>query len=249
MIFLLVVTFFNQLKAEGDQDLCGFQQRVFAGANKLHSRGQYLLSTFQYHLFFGSKCSGLDEKARVNFSLSMARLGEISEVLEQYRYLKNQKSKNSQVLKELIALETNDLQFTKVRQFNQIITHPDSYNTDDIELLKLIDSYKKNKIRKSPILAGALSTLLPGAGQVYNGAYQSAIISLLLNSIFLWSTLEFKNKGLDGPAVASGMVFSVTYMGNIMNAVRGSNKLNEMGSSQDRDNLKKFIFPLLQMQF
>jgi hypothetical protein len=179
----------------------------------------------------------------------MARLGEMSEVVEQYRYLKNKKLRYTQILKELIALENNNLEYDKVRLLNQIIHKPDSYDTDNTQLFKLVEAYKRNRSQRSPALAGVLSAFFPGAGQFYNGAYQSAVISLLLNSIFLWSTLEFNNRDLNGPALASGVVFSVTYLGNIMNAVRGSNKLNEMSSAKDKENLKELLFPLLRIQF
>ncbi len=43
---------------------------------------------------------------------------------------------------------------------------------------------------KSPNVAGALSAILPGAGQVYCGYYKDATMSFILNGLFIWGKVE-----------------------------------------------------------
>lgn len=53
------------------------------------------------------------------------------------------------------------------------------------ELLPALDRYQELP-QKSPRLAGALSALLPGAGQLYTGRVKQAGLALALNATFLY---------------------------------------------------------------
>ena len=48
----------------------------------------------------------------------------------------------------------------------------------------LLDEYE-SKPRKSPLLAGTLSTLLPGSGQVYAEHYKDGMMAFIVNSLFI----------------------------------------------------------------
>lgn len=80
--------------------------------------------------------------------------------------------------------------------------------------------------RKSPALAGALSAILPGAGQLYVRRPRDAGISFLLNgSLIALAIIAFEN---DEP-VAGGLISAVEvswYAGNVYGAVNGAHKFN-----------------------
>lgn len=79
---------------------------------------------------------------------------------------------------------------------------------------------------KSPALAGSLSALVPGSGQLYVGRKRDAAISFILNGALIGLTaLAFEK---DEP-VAGGVLAAVElswYSGNIYGAVNGAHKYN-----------------------
>ena len=79
---------------------------------------------------------------------------------------------------------------------------------------------------KSPALAGTLSAILPGAGQLYVRRPRDAGISFLLNgSLIALAIIAFDN---DEP-VAGGLISAVEvswYAGNVYGAVNGAHKFN-----------------------
>lgn len=84
----------------------------------------------------------------------------------------------------------------------------------------------ENLKHKSPALAGTLSAVLPGAGQLYCGRYQDATASFLLNGLFIWGTIEMFE---DDNYAAGGVLafFSLMwYSGNVFGAVSSAHKFN-----------------------
>lgn len=79
---------------------------------------------------------------------------------------------------------------------------------------------------KSPLLAGSLSAILPGAGQLYTGRPRDAGISFLLNGGLITAALiAFHN---DEP-IAGSLVVALEltwYSGNIYGAVNSAHKYN-----------------------
>ena len=90
---------------------------------------------------------------------------------------------------------------------------------------------------KSPTLAGSLSAILPGAGQVYCGRYQDGITAFVLNGLFIWGTVEL----LEDKNYAAGGVFAFFsvgwYTGNIFSAVSGAHKFNRDKKAETLDKL------------
>lgn len=88
--------------------------------------------------------------------------------------------------------------------------------------------------KKSPALAGVLSAVLPGVGQLYDERYADAGVSFLLNGSFIWGAAEaFHNHN----NVTAGILLlfeSGWYMGNIYNAANSAYKYNQR---TDRDFL------------
>ena len=120
---------------------------------------------------------------------------------------------------------------------------------------KFVGPYWKNQISqyqaaleeidtKNPLLAGTLS-IVPGLGQVYVGAYQSAAISFLINSLFFMGMKDFYNNKQYAASVAAGLVFSITYVGNILNAVNMAHlKNNQMLKPYEEKMYNDFFYDL-----
>jgi len=79
---------------------------------------------------------------------------------------------------------------------------------------------------KSPKIAGTLSAILPGAGQLYLDRNRDALTAFILNGLFIWGIVESFDKG----NTATGIILSVFevgwYGGNIYSAVNGAYKHN-----------------------
>jgi outer membrane protein assembly factor BamD (BamD/ComL family)/TM2 domain-containing membrane protein YozV len=92
--------------------------------------------------------------------------------------------------------------------------------------------------KKSPTLAGGLSSVLPGAGQLYVGRPGDAATSFLLNGVFIWATAEAFNHRNN---VTGGILLffeSGWYLGNIYNAVSSAHKYNRRSEQQFMDGLQ-----------
>lgn len=91
---------------------------------------------------------------------------------------------------------------------------------------------------KSPSLAGWMSAVLPGAGQLYIERPRDATVSFLLNGLFIWATAEQFRK--DNHVTGGILLFFETgwYVGNIYNAVGGAHKYNRRARSGFLDGLE-----------
>lgn len=103
--------------------------------------------------------------------------------------------------------------------------------------------------RKSPAFAGALSGILPGSGQLYNGRFGDAVLSFLLNGLFIAGTIQAAHEG--EPAVAGVLGFFATawYTGNVYSAVNGAHAYNRSQAEVFlRDLERRFRVPPPQQQ-
>lgn len=91
---------------------------------------------------------------------------------------------------------------------------------------------------KSPALAGTLSAVLPGAGQLYVGRRGDAAAAFLLNALFVWAAVESFDRGND---VAGGILLAFEagwYSGNVFNAVGSAHKYNRRARQEYLDDLQ-----------
>ncbi|MCA1796253.1 MAG: tetratricopeptide repeat protein [Desulfuromonadaceae bacterium] len=100
--------------------------------------------------------------------------------------------------------------------------------------------------RKSPRLAGTLSALVPGAGQLYNGRYREAGMAFTLNAAFIAGGIQAINTG---NTVLGGILLFFEagwYGGNIYNAVNTAHKTNRRRYRSALGQLRdKYQFSLL----
>ena len=80
--------------------------------------------------------------------------------------------------------------------------------------------------QKSPVLAGILSGVIPGSGQLYNGRRGDALLAFLLNGLFIVGTLEALKSGDLAIAGVLGFFEVGWYTGNVYSAVNGAHKHN-----------------------
>ncbi|MBU4211313.1 MAG: tetratricopeptide repeat protein [Verrucomicrobia bacterium] len=86
--------------------------------------------------------------------------------------------------------------------------------------------------RKSPVLAGGLSAVLPGAGQIYAQRPVDAAVAFILNGLLIFATYEAFDNDIN---VLGGMLAVVElsfWGGNVYNAVNNAHKYNR----REKDN-------------
>lgn len=90
---------------------------------------------------------------------------------------------------------------------------------------------------KNPTNAGILAGLVPGLGHAYVGRYKSAIVSFLLNGLFIWATVESFHRDHDALGGALALVEAGWYAGNIYGAVNATHKYNRKLQDDFRKSL------------
>ena len=80
--------------------------------------------------------------------------------------------------------------------------------------------------QKSPALAGFLSGILPGSGQLYNGRRGDALLAFLLNGLFIAGTIEAIDQGELAVAGVLSFFGAGWYVGNVYGAMNGAHKHN-----------------------
>ncbi len=102
--------------------------------------------------------------------------------------------------------------------------------------------YRRAHARR-PWLAGALSALVPGAGQAYAGSWQGAAVALVLNAALIGATAELAYHRLYFSAAAAGTAASVFYVGNILNAADLAQRRNERAAAPAREAVERLLVP------
>jgi tetratricopeptide (TPR) repeat protein len=99
------------------------------------------------------------------------------------------------------------------------------YRTSSQQLIAALDELPQVR-RKSPVMAGALAALIPGAGHLYTGQKKQALFSFITNALLVFGTYEAFDKEV---YTAGGFLslFSLNYYsGNIFGAITSAHKYN-----------------------
>ena len=110
-------------------------------------------------------------------------------------------------------------------------------------VLKAFNPYDRAMQARRPWLAGTLSALLPGAGQIYAGSWQGAAVAFVLNGVLIGATVELAYHRLYFSAGATGMAASIFYVGNVLNAADLAARRNEQSALPHRDALERLLIP------
>lgn len=229
---------------------------------RLRLEKQYLLSAFHFsQARILGETDSIRSRGLMGYALDMKSLGEKKEYFEMLdRGIENSLEPYQYQFKLLKAIEFGDAndQFSpedqfkiklwkerkNIKTFRTILDQQPDDKSDQLQKLQLASSQNF----KTPWIAGTLSAVLPGAGQLYIGSNQSAVFSFVVNAIFAAATYEFANKEFYAAATASGAIFSITYMGNIFNAVRSTHRLNEKVQQPAENQFYQLLFPELKVQ-
>lgn len=103
--------------------------------------------------------------------------------------------------------------------------------------------YRTARVTRRPWLAGLLSAVLPGSGQVYAGSWQGAAVAFVLNSVSIAATVELARNELYVSSALTGTVASVFYVGSILNAADLAAHRNDVASAGPREDLERQLFP------
>jgi hypothetical protein len=231
-VLLVVLLLAPRAVRAGD---CKDFSQTFNEGQRYFQKDQHLLSAVQFKFASQGACSPDDKgKALFFYALSMNALSEKEEVFHAFAQIEALKVPN---LTERINLyKTLELE----------IAASSSLTANQVERLQQWNHREfQNLPRKSPWLAGTLSAVLPGAGQAYVGAWQSALYSFAINSLFLASALELNRKGLQTTSLAAGAVFSITYFGGILSASQAANLYNQKYQGPKEQELRQQLFPEL----
>lgn len=115
-----------------------------------------------------------------------------------------------------------------------------SLENENINSLKQSFNVEPVFKKKSPILAGILSGIIPGAGQLYTGHTFDAINSITMTGLLgatsgiLWyyeMDREHSDRNYFLPSIST-VLFSVFYVTNIYNSVNSANRYNSFSENQ-----------------
>jgi hypothetical protein len=101
--------------------------------------------------------------------------------------------------------------------------------------------------RKSPVLAGSLSALLPGAGHLYCDRPRDALVSFLLNAAFLVGTVEAARRDEWAVAGILGAFEVGWYTGNIVSSINAAHKWNRREESRFFQKYEETSMPRLSL--
>jgi hypothetical protein len=97
--------------------------------------------------------------------------------------------------------------------------------------------------RRSPFLAGALSTLVPGSGKVYAGRWKDGAFSFAIIGAMSWRAYRgFQRKGIKSElGWGFGLVAAAYYAGNIWGSAQAAKIFNR----KKRDELENRVVPAM----
>lgn len=125
----------------------------------------------------------------------------------------------------IAAFDQHDLVATRSALEQFIQQRPDDRGVAQAkEAIVLLDGYQQHE--KSPLLAGAMSALVPGSGHIYAGRYGDGITSLLLNGLFIAGTVVAVQQENYAVAGVTGLIGLPFYIGNIYGGANAATKWN-----------------------
>ena len=98
----------------------------------------------------------------------------------------------------------------------------------------------KHLPRKSPILAGCFSSVIPGTGKIYNGRVADAVNAMITIGLSSWLAYDgFHQSGMGSvKGWTFGIAASVFYLGNVYGSMIASQIHNQRMESELLDQLK-----------
>lgn len=116
-----------------------------------------------------------------------------------------------------------------------------AFNQNEKKEITVFYEWKKNPPYKSPLIAGILSTIIPGSGKIYTGQLSEGLTALMLNGLLgFLSYNNFKNDhNLRGWLFAGAGLFF--YTGNIYGSAISANRYNVKIENDFRESIKNYL--------
>jgi tetratricopeptide (TPR) repeat protein len=137
----------------------------------------------------------------------------------------------------LVEFDKGDLVETRNNLNRFIADFPADHRSEKIQTALSLLPREDELPRKSPLLAGILSAIIPGSGHMYAGHYGDGATALLLNGLFIAGTavaIQQENYAVAGVVGVIGLPF---YIGNIYGAANAATKWNLGVRKELRDRL------------
>jgi tetratricopeptide (TPR) repeat protein len=148
------------------------------------------------------------------------------------RYPSSEYAPTALMGKSLLMIGQKDISGSRRELKSFLASYPDDTRVTNVrDAIAQID-LTGDLPRKSPILAGIMSAVIPGSGHIYAGHYGDGLTSLFLNGLFIAGTVvavKQENYAVAGIVGVIGMPF---YLGNIYGAANAATKWN-LGVSRD----------------
>lgn len=247
--FRIIVAFTSFLPAMA-LGHCDFANKLSDRAAVLENRGQYLMAGLHFSQAAAVACGAEEQNENLyKYAKLMIKLNEDQEALRQLETVQRSageklKSKVS-LLKSLhfeVDASLGDFDKSRLAAWRKReLTQIKELNPFHQKIHRHYQKQVEGVSLKSPALAGTMS-LVPGLGQVYTGNYESALVAFVVNSIFYFTYKDFKDNNLHGPANASLLVLSVTYVGNILNAANSANLKNKAAMAPVESDYRQALF-------
>jgi len=168
--------------------------------------------------------------ARAEFLLAeiQYRLGRYTEAVSRYEAYLQQHPEEPAATPARLRLSTAYLRFGNVEWAKSALRRGAVGNADDSMEARQRDVEAFRALStKSPTLAGTLSAVLPGAGQLYDEKPTDALVAFLVNGLVIGgAAVAFHNHEPVAGGALSLFGFS-WYAGNIYNAVNNAHKYNQ----------------------
>lgn len=253
---LLFILFINATIASAQQDLYNYENSRRFGEYLLKS-GQFELATKEYErLVF---LNPADDTLKLNllkayrfnekFETGILRTQQLYTEIENLPFLhsieyskllmndrqwstantfwdksNNMPEDDKQLFKTSASIFNTD--FKTAKSYLQLIN--DSTNVLAVNYERIVDEGLYGK-RKSPFLAGALSTIIPGMGRVYSGDWKDGLVSLIFTAGMAFQSYRGFNK--DGIKSTRGWIYGGIgtgfYLGNIYGSVKSAKNKNK----------------------
>jgi outer membrane protein assembly factor BamD (BamD/ComL family)/TM2 domain-containing membrane protein YozV len=126
----------------------------------------------------------------------------------------------------LVDFDRKDLPGSRRELERFLATYPQDQRAEKArDAITLLDRDQQLP-RKSPVVAGLLSAVVPGAGHIYAGHYGDGVTSFFLNGLFIAGTVVAIRQENYAVAGAVGVVGLPFYIGNIYGAANAATKWN-----------------------
>lgn len=252
---LFLLMFNNAFANQGHSPLV--QQAI-----ELHGRGQYLLSSVMASWAMKDKDTNSLDREYANFlyTLDMLQLEEREEFRFQvtnYPSIQNSDIRNRFLilgaLEKIVSLQhlqpeqRQRIELWKNRYVKKL--NPPMSQELSQSYLQTYSSLQSSLLTnvKNPMTSGILSAMIPGLGQAYCGSFGAAALSFVINAAFGWATYDFFRNNLYGAGTSAGLITSITYMGNIMNATKTTERINKAHHREPEAKMKEFLLPELSI--